>query len=620
MKFLKIISESKKTDAVKEYSEKFPESESLFEELFSYDPTGYKYIDYIKKWLNVYLKNYEEHFKTGFKPDELFSWFSIIPWFEQNSQRIGINDIAQLYDVAKDMMESSDILGSIPSIDETNKTDINRYHPRILRYLKEIVDSRLTKKDVEKQAKEGAEAVFEKGLVVVVEVKNHAASCYYGAGSKWCTAQKDSPNYFFKETKDYKLYYVIDRSNERPKIAVQEPYKQGNKIIVWTAEDKQMPISYLYETYPEVEEFFDKKFTSGGTFMFLKNALQKRTDFSWSFEYPDPLIYLIQNKYVTIEFNSIDDFFKELFGDVNDYDMALINSIFGNYSGSWDFEDRYNSEEDWDSGYFNTYFFDDEIKKFLKSASILFPTEYPELLEDYKNYNQFRNQFSPTLTSLLRDMFPRQVDDIIDALHYQKNYEKELTVKESLIDEYSNMFSKFGFVPKGHFYRYVVSVPELMMFLLKYSPKGDILSAMKKYIEVSNIDVPYDLQDIAYNANSSMTNEEFNEPIINEISKLNDAMEEKIEELMEDEEFDFKTFEQNSIFLDKILQKYPMDDYTWYVVPRDENKAFKINSFDILENSITILVRNSRTNFIDKVMLSFEDFYNYLYNYQLFDK
>jgi hypothetical protein len=159
-----------------------------------------------------------------------------------------------------------------------------------------------------------------------------------------------------------------------------------------------------------------------------------------------------------------------------------------------------------------------------------------------------------------------------------------------------------------------------MMFLLKYSPKGDILSAMKKYIEVSNIDVPYDLQDIAYNANSSMTSEEFNEPIINEISKLNDAMEEKIEELMEDEEFDFKTFEQNSIFLDKILQKYPMDDYTWYVVPRDENKAFKINSFDILENSITILVRNSRTNFIDKVMLSFEDFYNYLYNYQLFDK
>jgi hypothetical protein len=354
MKFLKIISESKKTDAVKEYSEKFPESESLFEELFSYDPTGYKYIDYIKKWLNVYLKNYEEHFKTGFKPDELFSWFSIIPWFEQNSQRIGINDIAQLYDVAKDMMESSDILGTIPSINENNKTDINRYHPRILRYLKEIVDSRLTKKDVERQAKEGAETVFEKGVVVVVEVKNHAASCYYGAGSKWCTAQKDSPNYFFKETKDYKLYYVIDRTNERPKIAVQEPYKQGNKIIVWSADDTKTPLSYLYETYPEVEEFFDKKFTSGGTFMFLKNALQKKTDFSWNFEYPDPLIYSIQNKYVTIEFDSVDDFFEKLFGDVNDYDMALINSIFGNYSSSWDFEDRYNSEEDWDSGYFNT--------------------------------------------------------------------------------------------------------------------------------------------------------------------------------------------------------------------------------------------------------------------------
>ena len=40
------------------------------------------------------------------------------------------------------------------------------------------------------------EKVYEDDRFVVVVPKTHAASCYYGAGTKWCVASKDTKSHF----------------------------------------------------------------------------------------------------------------------------------------------------------------------------------------------------------------------------------------------------------------------------------------------------------------------------------------------------------------------------------------------------------------------------------------
>jgi|TARA_R110002020_G_scaffold31127_7_gene97442 hypothetical protein len=77
-----------------------------------------------------------------------------------------------------------------------------------------------------------SEVVFEDSRFKVVVPKSHAASCYYGAGTKWCTASKDATHHFTNYDKDGKLFYILDKSaptsNKYYKVALNKTYKGGN--------------------------------------------------------------------------------------------------------------------------------------------------------------------------------------------------------------------------------------------------------------------------------------------------------------------------------------------------------------------------------------------------------
>lgn len=609
MKILKLIIESKKSDAVQYFTEKYPNSEVLFDELFSFDPTGYKYIDYIKKWLDSYINKYEVHFSTGFRPDELFSWFENLSWFEKNYKRITIDSVEKLFDVAKSNMEPASVLSEISKITEQTKSDINRYSPSILRYLREVVDSNLTKKDLESLAADGSELVFDYKNIAIIQVKTHAASCYYGSESKWCTAQLKDPSYFLKETQDYKLYYIIDRSNYRKKIAVQVPYKQGNRTIVWSSDNTKQPLSYLFETYPESEPFFEEILSRGSTLQFLRVALQKKQEFSWSYEFPDPMISSIKNNnIVTIKFtDGYESFFNSLFYEqISEYDMAIIHSLFGQYSDSWDFEDYYSVQQDWDDGYLLNSISEEEIPRFMKIISILYPDEYINAKE-----TELRGEMSG-LSVKLRNSFEYSVDSIIENIHSMRNDEMNNNVKSFMEETYCEIFDKFGFKRNGCFYSFDVNISRLIIFLIKYSPKGTILDAMKKYIEVEQIEPPDDLTDIAY---LGRYNTDSNENYVhNTWSQLLDKIEETIEENLEDPEQTIEDFQEKILFIDKLLKKYEINRF--YEIPSGGGK-FSVNNWDIIEGVIKLKIRTENGEQLSKT-LQFDDFYSFLYNYRLF--
>ena len=88
-------------------------------------------------------------------------------------------------------------------------------------------------KQEEKKAKKQVEKIYDSDTVLIVKPKTHTASCYYGAGTKWCTTMKDNTSYFDNYTKNANLYYIIVKkkkvSDRFYKIALN--IKPGQKLI-----------------------------------------------------------------------------------------------------------------------------------------------------------------------------------------------------------------------------------------------------------------------------------------------------------------------------------------------------------------------------------------------------
>jgi hypothetical protein len=98
-----------------------------------------------------------------------------------------------------------------------------------------------TQGEIEKEVKvEGSNIIFKNSEVVVIQPTTREASCYYGKGTKWCTAG-DVYNYFndYFYNRGVNLYYVIPRTGDNnDKIAVAvEP--DGDKEY-YAADDSRL--------------------------------------------------------------------------------------------------------------------------------------------------------------------------------------------------------------------------------------------------------------------------------------------------------------------------------------------------------------------------------------------
>ena len=91
----------------------------------------------------------------------------------------------------------------------------------------------------EVSTREDTEKVYETDRYVVMVPETKEASCYYGSGTKWCTAQTDR-DYFTNYKKSGELYYIIDKtkptSDPHYKIALNK--KLSGEEDFWDALDK----------------------------------------------------------------------------------------------------------------------------------------------------------------------------------------------------------------------------------------------------------------------------------------------------------------------------------------------------------------------------------------------
>ena len=212
MNFLrKVLTESRESDFKARYQTKFADQdlESIIKMVKTL-PNGTKFLEFVGKNL-----------PTAFSENELEKVQELLKKFVSVGPNLSITDINR-YDGLKEL-----------------ETELKKHENKIRRQV---------------QAIEGADLVYEDDKYTIVTPLTYKASCYYGAGTKWCTSSEQTQTHFNNYNSDGKLFYIMDKtlpsSNRFYKVALLQKY-DGEQTF-FDAPDKSFTEGWIFKT-PEFE-------------------------------------------------------------------------------------------------------------------------------------------------------------------------------------------------------------------------------------------------------------------------------------------------------------------------------------------------------------------------------
>ena len=229
-----VLLEGRKEDLYNKYKGQI-ESErklnSLFQPLSIYDmlidepfiqQTNYKYLDSLIQQYYFYNDIYPRQGKEleELEPNQVNTSIRAVSDMRQFVAEIVPK--VQFFDTNKDKYPKKDLREYIGELFERD----------FLNFTNELI-KQTSEKQEEKKARKEVDKVYDSDTILIVKPKTHTASCYYGAGTKWCTTMKNNSSYFESHTKNANLYYIIVKkknvSDRFYKIAVN--IKPGEKLI-----------------------------------------------------------------------------------------------------------------------------------------------------------------------------------------------------------------------------------------------------------------------------------------------------------------------------------------------------------------------------------------------------
>lgn len=217
----------------------------------------YKFKDLIKE-SNLILEGRKEKAREKYErvPEEVFDIFveadpsgnhKYIDWLMKSWERDkcrsgwGCNRLGE----AKKLMDNIEYFHN--NTHKYDQSDINNF-TSLYEFGEKTIDARvkLTKGELKKQANK----LYDTGRYLVVEPESHGASCYYGAGTQWCTTMKHNPNYFNQYFKNSSLFYFINKKTGKKRAfltSLQKPMfgpsRYANKDWMYAGELE-------YDNYP----------------------------------------------------------------------------------------------------------------------------------------------------------------------------------------------------------------------------------------------------------------------------------------------------------------------------------------------------------------------------------
>jgi len=222
------------------------------------------------KFSKIILENRIDDFKNTYSrkytPEQLKKIIDLIPkkflmWAGKIFDSINFN--SNFNDLVNKLREFDRISSNLPL------TDINSYD-NLEQLDKALVDyANRPRREVKKV--EGGNVVYEDPRFFVVNPLTYQSSCYYGKGTKWCTAA-DTDHQFTQYNQDGKLFYILDKTKPTNdpyyKIAILQKFNGDN--TVYDAKDET--IKNLSELVGE--ENYKKITTSINDYLELEFAEQ----------------------------------------------------------------------------------------------------------------------------------------------------------------------------------------------------------------------------------------------------------------------------------------------------------------------------------------------------------
>jgi hypothetical protein len=166
-------------------------------------------------------------------------------WYIEDLNR---NNWLGLYDLAKrrNMLrpEHRDI-NQFQSYGQFEDTMMEFYDP-------DEIDNQTTKIDQKGQAKE----IYNGSTARIIIPEDQTAACYYGQGTRWCTAATRGKNYFDTYSDQGPLYIVIPKN---PQYLSEKYQLHFPSYQFMNEEDRPVRLSYLLnERFPELLDEFKK--------------------------------------------------------------------------------------------------------------------------------------------------------------------------------------------------------------------------------------------------------------------------------------------------------------------------------------------------------------------------
>jgi hypothetical protein len=599
-----IIIEGRKEDVAKRLKQRFEYDGSFIDRMLSVDPTGYKYVDYIAKQLEKIIPQLAGQ-KGGLnvtQQDAIRDILSmVIPWFHNNVNRISEDDIWKAETIFRERN------GMVPNIEGIAKSfkDISQYeNPEFIRTLMEIVDSKKTEREKERELKSQAERLYEDDDVLVIRPKSHAASCYYGANTKWCTSSAGGSGYFEKYIKTGLLYYFI-KKKENTKMALYRN-TEDRKTEVYNAQDRLVSLDDLRETFPNQNDLIDELIGSGEFIKAIRAFTRGKIDYRELEDSDDAILKVkpsdpLGQSTIVIDFDEDDKFFKTL--DISEDDQWFLNAINSTY-GSYEFMDSYTVEDDFKQGYVVYGDLNEENKEKLKEiAELILPGEEFDLDND-----DYKVKLSDTLLSL----FDNEIDWILSDYTSEKNSEMLTTARNSIENEVNNFLESIGFTLVRDYDQIATTAANLLMWSTRLQlPKIDVISLFNQIVEYSGTgrlggwhENSYEYQDY-----DNFDSNAFNNVVERQFEKI-------LEKLDEDEDDSGEKIKEFLAFRNRIVKKFGLNK--WNKLPIDKNVSFKVEGFDREDMKLTIMLEKQSKG-MRRLKLSEENFNNLLYSPQLFD-
>lgn len=208
MDFIKyILFEGREQDFKFKYATKFTEDE--LENILGLTKTlnnSTKFLPFLGKTL-----------ESGFSEEVLENVKNSLKKFISISQNLSLKDINQ-YNTIEELY-----------------TALKVYEDKIRRNVKQV---------------EGADIIYEDKKYVIVSPKTHKASCYYGAGTKWCTATTSSNTQFDNYMSESRLFYILDKTKPTSdifyKVALLQKF-DGERSF-YDAPDNKFRLGWIFDT------------------------------------------------------------------------------------------------------------------------------------------------------------------------------------------------------------------------------------------------------------------------------------------------------------------------------------------------------------------------------------